>query len=62
MESWYGLLWNHRNRHGELLRGAEQERLANDLRRRYRHKVQPWTVSLLGLTTLLVLLTVLRMA
>jgi hypothetical protein len=29
MESWYGHFWKHKNRHGELLRTAERERVAN---------------------------------
>ena len=31
MESWYGLLWKHNNRHRELLRAAERARRAKDL-------------------------------
>jgi len=31
MESWYGILWKHKNRHEELLKAAERERLANEL-------------------------------
>jgi hypothetical protein len=31
MESWYGLLWKHKNRHGELLRAAVRARRAKDL-------------------------------
>ena len=29
MESWYGLYWKHKNRHRELLKAAERERVAN---------------------------------
>lgn len=36
MESWYGLLWKHKNRHRELLRAAERARRAKDLLKQER--------------------------
>jgi len=36
MESWYGLLWQHENRHRELLRVAERARAANELLKQER--------------------------
>jgi hypothetical protein len=36
MESWYGLLWKHKNRHRELLRAAERARVANELLKQKR--------------------------
>jgi hypothetical protein len=41
MESWYGLFWKHKNRHGELLRAAERERVANQLLSRGRTADHP---------------------
>lgn len=62
MESWYGLLWQHKNRHGELLKRAERDRLVNELLERQRSNSNPSMVSLLGLATLAVLAGVLRIA
>jgi hypothetical protein len=61
MESWYGLLWQHKNRHSELLKRAERDRLLNKLLERQRSG-NPSMVSLLGLATLAVLAGVLRIA
>ena len=41
MESWYGLLWKHKNRHAELLRAAERERLVNLVRAEQRADGMP---------------------
>ena len=61
MESWYGLVWNHQNKHRELLQHAERERLANEIRS-HRPRVSAWNDSLLGVATLAVVLGILRMA
>jgi len=61
MESWYGLLWQHKNRHGELLKKAERDRLVNELLEQQR-SANPSMVSLLGLATVAVLIGVLRVA
>ena len=62
MESWYGLLWQHNNRHRELLKRAERDRLVNELLERQRSNENPSMVSLLGLATVAVLVGLLRIA
>jgi hypothetical protein len=41
MESWYGMLWKHKNRHHELLKQAERQRLANQLLNQERSPANP---------------------
>ena len=46
MEHWYGMLWQHKNRHRDLLQEAARERRANAVQHRRRLVINSLAVSL----------------
>ncbi len=55
MESWYGLWWNHNNKHRELLRDAERDRLANAFPAHRSSTVHTWAWRLIGVVAAVIL-------